>query len=258
MTDFLMQFLAENFAVILGPIFMLMIGAMILQNATKKWHTDIEPDLTPKEVESGRYELEETSDWESLLLPSLLGLVCLGLFAVTLPAILSGDVALLLLIGLFLTLLLGLGMGIKMFKRLLVLVRMRPGKLFLSKWPLKLGEQVTVTYQRDFFGKLNITDITPRLICQCEVYLIQSGNKSNTYTVKVYRDEISAFSLGGTQGRYEQEFTVNLPKYAPPSFERPHHKYRWFLEVDLEIESFPDTTSSFELHVTPEMPKGDS
>lgn len=233
------------------------------------------PTREPERDESGQYRLTSKSGW--IVQPIFLGL--LGLFFLVMPTYFILKFFFEMILdkgffaystvffsffshsrGLFMSVLiiawylLGSALVYNSFQQIRLSYEVEPGHFLLSSWPLKHGQTVNVTFDRDLSADLNITKVTPRLTCEASLKVPSGDNKSTTKTKTVTEVDLGSFSPGDShQGTLSREISFTVPKDAPSSLERPDHKYEWFLKVDFEFESVKNDTSSIKLLVLPEV-----
>lgn len=162
--------------------------------------------------------------------------------------------ALLFILCFFLTFSVGAYIAYKKFSRIPALLLMQPGRLSISQWPLKLGENARIQYKRDLPNFLNVVRVTPKLVCQSSLKIARDSEHNNVSKSKIYDEEFPPFNPGKSHGgTIIHEFEITIPEWAPPSFDTPDRKYEWYIEYDFEFDFFPGDTSRCKLHVLSEL-----
>lgn len=148
----------------------------------------------------------------------------------------------------------GIFLVYKNFRRLPALLFFQPGRIQISKWPLKLGESTMVRYERNLPSFFNLISVTPHLVCQSSLKIALERKMNNVRTSKIYDEEFPSFRPGKSQGgKITDELEITIPAWAPPSFDTPERKYEWFIEYEFEFNVLPGDTSRCKLHVLPEL-----
>lgn len=156
-----------------------------------------------------------------------------------------------------LLLLLGGGMIslIALVNRSLAVSRILPGQILLPRYPLKMGEEIPVTFRRQLRRNLRVQrsgSLHASLVCVERVrYRVGTDTRTETHTVWEQALPQSTVEAGSHQ--VEVHWQVKIPRQGPPSFEAPDNQIRWGLGVWLELPGLVKDDSNFALLVEPEV-----
>jgi uncharacterized membrane protein len=128
------------------------------------------------------------------------------------------------------------------------------GRLLVRDWPLKLGGDVRMQYKAKPRRGGKIESIDVALKCQEMIAWRDSRNRSRTsggcihdVVLPPIRAQVSA------DGSVTAEWTVRVPREAPPSFTAQGGWIHWMLMVEMRIEGAPDSSQTYSMLVIPEM-----
>lgn len=133
-----------------------------------------------------------------------------------------------------------------------VAFRFGPGRLTPSSWPLRLGEDFTIEYERPAKDKSVIDMMSARLYLK-ETAIYQRGTDTCTDTEIVASEELGTVGAGqdGT-GTYHGIWSLRIPPEGPSSFESRNSKVHWMVDVRIFSEGREIDSSTFTLVVLPE------
>ncbi len=124
-----------------------------------------------------------------------------------------------------------------------------PGELTAPVWPVPLGRPVELRFRR-LARSADPSGVTlvGRLVLR-ESVTFRQGTDTRTVTedVALYPLDVT-MQLSNTPG-LAADLTVTVPRDAPPSFELPHNRLQWWVELD-PVGGGDD--SRFKLWVRPE------
>lgn len=150
-----------------------------------------------------------------------------------------------LLVVLMLLLMLA-GSVLKLFKT----SRLNEAVLTLEKWPIPLGETCEVTYERTLSDGMEINDVKATLSC-VEKHRTGTGSRASSFVETVEERKLNSERSISQRGTVKLNWTLNVPEESPSSLEIRNHSLTWALSVQLDLDGFPDDSSSFELLVLP-------
>lgn len=131
----------------------------------------------------------------------------------------------------------------------LISFRLAPGQLTLSRWPLRLGEEVEVVFHRATKGGARVEKIRGSLYLK-ERATYTAGTKRHTVTREVQRTQLPEVPvMPGAPAT--AVWRIRIPLEGPSSFSRRNNSLEWTLKVDLTVAGAPDDNSVFQLLVVP-------
>lgn len=136
-----------------------------------------------------------------------------------------------------------------------VVGRYQPGELSLSHWPLRLGDDVTVTFQRCIRGNRRFQSsgtLEAKLLCS-ERVIYRQGTSTRKAYAPIFEIDLGTQPLLPGSKEVRGRWQINIPVTGPPSVETPHNQLRWHLEVWLRQPDAVDDDSIFCLKVLPEV-----
>lgn len=114
-----------------------------------------------------------------------------------------------------------------------------PGELYLSHYPLKLGDRCQISYRRPLRLGVSLnknSDLRASLLCS-EVTVTQRKTKRRSFKEIILEQPLINQTIpAGTQAI---EFTtpIEIPKDGTPSIETERNRIIWEIEVNLQLES---------------------
>jgi hypothetical protein len=175
--------------------------------------------------------------------------IAIGIFFVSRLNGSGPDYAALFIPGIFC--LIGLVLIGVLVRRFIIAAGFSPAELTIGKWPLRMGEAITVTFRRRSRG-ITVERVEAWLRCT-EVAEYRVGTDTRTVREVVWEQALPQPPLLPDVSSVEASWPVAIPLAGPPSFSAYRNTVVWSLDVTLRNRNFPDATSSFVLLVRPEV-----
>ncbi|MFB6356748.1 MAG: hypothetical protein ABEJ65_09565 [bacterium] len=136
--------------------------------------------------------------------------------------------------------------------KILTVMKMEPGELRFETWPITWGKEVEAEFRRRLRGSVNVKSVTLELRCR-EVVKYQQGTDVRTVKTTVHSETIKTLDPGGrTNTEVSGSFTFTPSKDYLHSLDVYRNNVIWEIVADLDIETYPDDESVFEILVKPE------
>ncbi len=224
-----------------------------------------EKPLVEPTLQDGRYTLVDRSDsWGPVyglgIAAAILTAMDIG-FALLFLSMMGGIFAATIVVGIFAVIFVGgfvlvtLVLWALFIYQLRVVRSYKPGELVLSHWPLRLGDDVTVTFERQMRGNRRVQSsgqLEAKLLCSERVIYKQGTNTRKAYA-PVSEVDLGTQALVPGGKAVRGTWQVRIPVGGPPSFEATHNQLRWHVEVWLRQPRAVDDDSVFCLKVLPEV-----
>lgn len=134
-----------------------------------------------------------------------------------------------------------------------VLFSFKPGKLTLTRYPLRIGEIFAVEYRRELRYFATAAPSKIRAKWQCHEWAQKGAGKYRKHKIHpIWEKELPVKVLPKGLKRLEYDAELQVLWNHPPSFYAANNQIRWQLTVTVEPYRGPTATSSFQLEVVPE------
>jgi hypothetical protein len=133
-----------------------------------------------------------------------------------------------------------------------VALHFAPGELVLTRWPLRLGEEVEVAFRRRTRRAVRVERIDARLVCT-ESATYRSGTDTITVTEQVREEPLPSVAAVPGATPIEGVWRIRIPAHGPPTFAAHNNRVEWSLKLRLVARDGPSDDSSFRLLVRPEV-----
>lgn len=133
-------------------------------------------------------------------------------------------------------------------------IRLKPGTVVLSSYPLRMGESCRIQYRRRLrWGSTpRPGKITAKWLCYEWVDYGQ-GTDVEIKTHALWETDLpEMFVASGTQ-LIGYEAQVKVPLQGPPSLDAENNQVRWEIHVTVDLPGVAKYTSDFRFRVTPEI-----
>ncbi|NEO53291.1 MAG: hypothetical protein F6K54_09490 [Okeania sp. SIO3B5] len=118
-----------------------------------------------------------------------------------------------------------------------------PGELYLSHYPLKLGDSFQISYRRPLRPGVSLkknSDLSTSLLCS-KVTVTQRKTKRKSFKEIILEQPLINQKIpAGTQA-IEFTIPIEIPNHGSPSIETERNRIIWEIEVNLQLESSFDT-----------------
>lgn len=127
-----------------------------------------------------------------------------------------------------------------------------PAEVYLDRFPLRLGESVTVRYFQKRRGKGPVNGIVARLQCR-ELVTYRQGTNTRTDSATVWEAELPTAPTNPVNmpSLLHEAWRLRVPADRPPSFEANRNSIIWELKVNVDIPHGLDIGGYFRLPVLP-------
>lgn len=129
------------------------------------------------------------------------------------------------------------------------LLHLRKASLLVSRWPLRLGEEIDLQFRA--FVRRGALAVTAQLRC-----VEQTSKKARkgvvSESVTLYATDLSQADWDGPRTAVAAQWRMTVPETMPPSFAVLGNAVRWHLHADIHTTG-ADVPVTFELQIIPEI-----
>lgn len=129
--------------------------------------------------------------------------------------------------------------------------RLQRATLLVRRWPLRLGERTEVRFAKRLKKNAAVDRVTARLACVEEATL-SSGRYQEVRRAVRYERPLDTSRAIIEPGSVRDEWTLEIPADAVPSFAAKSNQVRWLVEA-ITASDGVDVAAEFELVVIPEV-----
>lgn len=200
-----------------------------------------------------RLPLDNSPIWSLGVLLLLLvawGVMCIALVSLALGGLLDGKPDWVLNGFIILFFLIWFGLFLYFFRNLQLATSISPTLIEINDALLHLGQTTTALVIQ--MGGLNIIQLDVNLVCEEEA-VFSYGTDIRREKWVVYRSNLVSekdFSIVANE-QFEKSFEFTIPEDKMHSFDSPHNRIAWRLEVCGEVKNLPPFTRSYVLVVKP-------
>ncbi len=146
----------------------------------------------------------------------------------------------------------GLGIIGKVIHLGLARLKLHPAKMVISRHPLHIGEEFTITFAQQSKGNVQINAVTAKLLCR-ESATYRRGTDTHTDRHNVHEDTFVVCEAGAADSFRDVtgEITLRIPEDAMHSFEANRNSVVWVIETHTDVPNWPDYTQHFLLEILP-------
>jgi len=132
--------------------------------------------------------------------------------------------------------------------------RLFPGEVFLSIYPLSLGETCLLTFRRRLKRNKKTKEsgqLTLKITC-LERVEYQKGSDTEVEINILWESQPEVYSVPTNTEVFSLQTNLNIPKYLPPSFEGKNNQIRWIISIEQDIPNIAEQIhSNFVFTVAP-------
>ena len=138
--------------------------------------------------------------------------------------------------------------------RNVIVHKFNTGEFVVARWPLRLGGQSRVRYVGRSRKGAKVEQLSASLKCMETIRWHDNDRGGGIGGVVAQNIAMpQATPLVTADGSVAAEWTIRVPRDAPPSFVSRGGGIAWQFVVEMRIQGAPDSTHSFELLVLPEV-----
>ncbi|MDY7008587.1 MAG: hypothetical protein SWX82_32870 [Cyanobacteriota bacterium] len=118
-----------------------------------------------------------------------------------------------------------------------------PGELYLSHYPLKLGDRCQIRYRRPLRSGVSLkknSDLRTSLLCSEAKVTGRKTKRKSFKQIILEQPLINQTIPAGTQA-VEFRIPIEIPKHGTPSIETDRNRIIWEIEVNLQLEGSSNT-----------------
>ena len=140
-----------------------------------------------------------------------------------------------------------------LIRSFLITLILKPGDVFFSSYPLRMGESFAVRYRRELRhgSTTGRGQITAKWRCY-EWIQYKQGTDIETKTHTLWEKDLPVKTVEVGLKRLEYEADLRVLSEGPPSFYADNNQVRWELEIALALPKMPKAISHFQFQVVPE------
>ncbi|AFZ61256.1 hypothetical protein H6G54_02905 [Anabaena cylindrica FACHB-243] len=124
--------------------------------------------------------------------------------------------------------------------------RIFPGEVFLSTYPLSLGEKCLLTFRRRLKRNKKTKEsgqLALKIIC-LERVEYKKGTDTEVEINILWESQPEVYSVPTNTEVFSLQTNLNIPKYLPPSFEGKNNQIRWIISIEQNIPNIAEQVHS--------------
>lgn len=124
--------------------------------------------------------------------------------------------------------------------------RLFPGEVFLSIYPLSLGEKCLLTFRRRLKRNKKTKksgQLTLKITC-LERIEYKKGTDTEVEINILWESQPEVYSVPTDIEVFSLQTNLNIPKYLPPSFEGKNNQIRWIISIEQNIPNIAEQIHS--------------